>query len=101
MRERDPLEYELQIHQRFAMPVAPLLFTLVGVPLGIRQGRSARSTGALLCALVAFAYHALYVTGRYLALQHWVAPALALWVPNVAFAVLALVLLARARRVVR
>jgi lipopolysaccharide export system permease protein len=98
LRERDPVLYELQIHRRFALPFAPLLFALVGVPLGLRRSRGGRSWGALLCVTIVFAYYALLSVAEFLVEQGGVPPALALWLPNVLFALGAIPLLRRASR---
>ena len=103
----DPLEdvvkktaadYRVEIHRRFALPLAPIFFAATGVALGVRRRRGARSLGAVLCALVAFGYYALLTFGQFLALEGTLPAAVALWIPNAALAVLAVGLLLRARR---
>ncbi len=89
--------YEAQIHRRFALPVAPLLFALTGLPLSLRRSSGARARGALLCALLAGLYYGILSFGQYRAQRGDVPPALALWLPNAAFALLAALLLGRAR----
>lgn len=99
LRRHDPVYYRLHLQRRLALPAAPVLFALVGVPLGIRRARGGRSWGVLLCALAAFAYYALLTFGQALALEGIISPAAALWLPNAAFAGTAWVLLRRERRV--
>jgi lipopolysaccharide export LptBFGC system permease protein LptF len=91
-------EYEVQIHRRFALPVAPMVFALLAVPLALQRGRGARSWGVLLCGLLVTAYYAVLSFGQYLALEGFMPPAVALWLPNVFFGLVALVLLVRASR---
>jgi lipopolysaccharide export system permease protein len=98
LREKDPLDYALQYHRRLALPVAPLLFALVGVPLGLRRVRGARSWGALLCVAVVFLYYALLSLAQFLAASVSVPAWAALWLPNLAFLALAVPLLRRAQR---
>lgn len=98
LREKDPLEYALQYHRRLALPVAPLLFALVGVPLGLRRVRGARSWGALLCVAIVFFYYALLSLAQFLAASAGVPAWAALWLPNLAFLALAIPLLRRAQR---
>jgi len=98
LRETNPLAYEMQMHRRFALPVAPVLFALVGVPLGLRRVRGARSAGAMMCAGLVFLYYALLSLAEFLGIRGGVPPALAIWLPNVAFLGLAIPLLQRARR---
>jgi lipopolysaccharide export system permease protein len=96
LRESPP-SYATNLHRRFAMPFAPALFALVGVPLGIRRRRGARSYGVILCALLAFGYYALHSFCELLATESGYPPQL-VWLPNVAYAAVGAFLLARARR---
>ncbi len=98
VRDKKRWRYEIQLHQRMALPFAPALFAIVGVPLGLRRTKGARSYGALLCVALVFGYYALLSTGVYLAENQLVSAALSLWLPNAVFAVLAAALVARARR---
>jgi lipopolysaccharide export system permease protein len=98
LRRHDAVYYRLHLQRRLALPFAPFLFALVGVPLGIRRVRGGRSWGILLCALLAFGYYALLTFGQALALAGAISEAAALWLPNAALAGTAWVLLRRARR---
>jgi lipopolysaccharide export system permease protein len=94
---RNPIEYRLQIHRRYALPLAPLLFALLGVPLAARRTRSGRSWGVLLCAGLVGAYYGALTFSQYLALAGTLPAGVALWVPNALCAIAAVLLLARAR----
>lgn len=96
-REREPEPYLVQWHRRLALPVAPLLFGLVAVPLGLRRTRGARSWGTFLCIVLVFAYYVLLSLGQFLGEAGFVPAALSLWLPNAAFAAAAIPLLRRAR----
>jgi lipopolysaccharide export LptBFGC system permease protein LptF len=94
-----PIDHELDLQRRLSAPAAPLLFGLVGLPIGMRRTRGARAWGALWCAGVAFLYYGLQMFTAFLAEQGWLRAAAALWLPNAGFAALAAWLLLRARRV--
>lgn len=96
--ERRPVKYETQLHRRFAVPVAPIVFALLAVPMGLRRVRGARSAGALTCVAVAFAYYVLLSLAEFLAEDTAVPPVVALWLPNVVFVGVAIPLLRRANR---
>jgi len=98
LREDEPEPYLLQLHRRFALPFAPIVFALVAVPLGLRRVRGARSLGAMLCVALTFGYYVLLSFGEYLGEEGVVHPALALWLPNAAFLTISIPLLRRARR---
>jgi lipopolysaccharide export system permease protein len=97
LRRQDPTYYRLQLQRRFALPAAPVLFAVVGVPLAARRGRGGRAWAIVRCALVAFGYYALLVLGRRLAFADALPAAAALWLPNATFAAVAWLLLRRPR----
>ena len=96
-RERTREPYEIQIHRRLALPVAPVLFVLVGVPLGMRRTRGARSYGVLVCVGLVFVYYTLLSLGEYAGEEGLLPTALAMWLPNAAFGAVAVPLLRRMR----
>jgi len=98
LREADPVEYELQLHRRFAIPVAPILFALIAVPLGLRRSGSTRSWGAFVALVIVFLYYSLMTFAQFLARGGWLGPAVALWTPNALNLGVAAVLIHRARR---
>jgi lipopolysaccharide export system permease protein len=95
IKTREP--YEIQLHRRLALPVAPLLFALVGVPLGMRRARGARSYGVLVCVALVFAYYTLLSFGEVLGEEGSLPVLVAIWLPNVAFGLVAAALLRRVR----
>jgi lipopolysaccharide export system permease protein len=97
LREEPP-QYALHLHQRFAAPLAPALFALVGVPLGMRRTRGARSLGVLWCAALAFLYYLIGAFAEFLCLQGWLTAWAAPQLPNLAFVGLGTWLLLRAGR---
>jgi lipopolysaccharide export system permease protein len=98
LRVKTPERYEIQRHRRLALPFAPILFAFLGVALGIRRSRGARSFGMLLCIGLVFAYYALLSFGSYLAEAGALPVAPAVWIPNLVFGATAIPLLVRARR---
>ena len=93
-----PPSYAMNLERRYALPAAPALFALVGVPLGMQRKRGARSYGVIVCALLAFGYYALVSFGESLATEKGFPPRLAAWLPNLIYAAVGTVLLVRARR---
>jgi lipopolysaccharide export system permease protein len=96
--ERDPTEYALEAERRFALPLAPLLFALLAVPLGLRTARGGRSWGILICIAMALGYYALLALGEFLARAGVASPAGAFWLPNALVGAAATAMLLRASR---
>jgi lipopolysaccharide export system permease protein len=79
-----------EFHKRWAVSLVCLVFGLLGVGLGTNTNRRNQKSGGLVLSLgVIVAYWILYVTAEGLARGGQVPPALAIWTPNVLFAVFA------------
>lgn len=96
--QRNPLEYELEIHRRRTLPFAPLLFAGVAVPIALASEKRGRSLGLLLVVFVAFGYYALTAVMESMAQLAWLSVGIASWIPNILFAALGLSLTLFERR---
>jgi LPS export ABC transporter permease LptF/LPS export ABC transporter permease LptG len=86
--------YYVELHKRFALPMAALMFTLVGFPLGIRSHRGGRAVALGFSFGIVVSYYILYTSMEGFALRGRLPAGIAVWVPN---AILALVGLAMMR----
>lgn len=96
--EWTPAQVQAHYHRRLAIPFAPFVFAMLGVPLGLRRSQSARSWGVLVCVGLVASYYMLLSFGHFLAESGRMPALLALWMPNLAFLFASLPLLRRARR---
>ena len=73
----------VEIHKKFSIPIACIVFVLVGAPLGIlsRRGNMAASGGIGLFFFIL--YWAFLIAGEELADRQIISPAMAMWSPNV------------------
>ncbi|MBI2914293.1 MAG: LptF/LptG family permease [Firmicutes bacterium] len=92
---RQPL---VQLHFKLALPLASLIFAVVGAPLGLQPHRSASSIGFGLSIVVIFVYYVLMTVGSALGQGGYLPPALAAWLENMVLGGVGLVLLLRASR---
>jgi LPS export ABC transporter permease LptF/LPS export ABC transporter permease LptG len=90
-RDRQPALVEL--HWRFALPVAAIVLALVGIPLGISTRKGGKSLGVMLSLLLFFVYYILMAFGRSFAMQGRVSPVIGLWLANVLFALAGIMML--------
>ena len=85
----------VELHQRFAFPVACLVFALIAVPLGAQPRRGGRAAGSLLAVVVIAAYYLLFILGAGLARQGVLPPSVGMWIANVVLALIGVALLPR------
>jgi len=99
-RDRGPhwRDARVELHQRFAFPVACFVFALIAIPLGAQPRRGGRAAGSLLAIVIIAAYYLLLVTGAGYARQGLVLPATGMWAANVVLTVIALALFPRMER---
>jgi len=93
-REGQPsAPYYVELHKRFALPVAALVFTLVGFPLGIRSHRGGRAAALALSFGIVVGYYILYNSMEGFALRGRIPAGVAVWIPNAILAVTGALLL--------
>ena len=85
--------YRIELHNRFAVPVACLVLMLLGVPLGVNSRRGGKSAGFVLTILLVFVYYFLSSTGIQLGHQSRLPAFIAVWAANVLFATAGIFLL--------
>jgi LPS export ABC transporter permease LptG len=88
-------EARIELYQRLALPVACLVLSLVGIPLGISSRRSGKSTGVVITVIVVFLYYTLLISGIGLAREEKLPVGLAVWGADIFFAIFGLILLLR------
>jgi len=81
----DATPQEVELHKRYAIPFACIVFGLIGVPLGIQPRRSGRSFGFIFSILVLLLYYISLTGSEILALRKTLPPYLAGWGPNFIF----------------
>jgi lipopolysaccharide export system permease protein len=82
----------VELNKRFILALAPLLFALVAVPLGIRSHRSGKGGGFSLALGVFLVYYVLLSFAKTLVVEsHF--PVVLLWLPNLLFLIGGLTLL--------
>jgi LPS export ABC transporter permease LptF/LPS export ABC transporter permease LptG len=99
---RDPAKRQaalVELHYRLALPIASLVLTLVGIPLGLSTRKGGKAVGVVLTILIVFVYYILMAFGLGFAKQGRLNPAIGLWLANVAFAAAGALMLSHLRRV--
>ncbi|KXB97863.1 MAG: hypothetical protein AA908_00110 [Chlorobi bacterium NICIL-2] len=90
--DRQARQYEVEIQKKYAIPVACLVFVLVGCPLGIRTRGGSFGTSALISVGFYILYWACLIGGEKLA-DRQILPPEVMWSANVLLAAIGVVLI--------
>jgi lipopolysaccharide export system permease protein len=88
----------IEVHRKFAIPFACIVFAVIAFPLALQPGRSVRARGLTTSLVVIFAYYVLLSAGQALAEQRQVPPAAGLWLANLVLLPIGGLLIHRAGR---
>ncbi len=73
----------VEFHRRLALPFACVVFSLIALPLSIRTAWAHRSVGFGVSLGIILLYYLLLTAGETFGKRGMLAPAIALWIPNV------------------
>ena len=91
-------EYQVEIHKKFSIPAACIVFTLIGAPLGAQIRRHGATVSVAISLTFFWVYWLFLIGGEELADRGFVEPALAMWAPNLTFSCLGIILIYRFTR---
>lgn len=92
---KSSIEAAIELHQRFALPLACLLLALVGIPLGVSSRKAGKSAAFVITVFLAFLYWMGLISLIGLARRQTLPVPVAVWTPNAVLAVVGAVLMAR------
>jgi LPS export ABC transporter permease LptG len=101
LRYRGPerVEMGIELHRRFAFPLACLVLAIVGIPLGIGTRKGGKSAGYVNAIFLAFfCYYGSWIWLTKMARTQMLPIPLAAWLPNVVLGAIGLVFVARMER---
>ncbi len=87
------VEAGVEYHRRFALPLACLLLAIVGIPLGTSSRKAGKSGAFVLTVALAFLYYMALISLTGLAEQGRLSVPVAVWTPDVVFALVGIGLL--------
>ncbi len=91
-------KYLVEFHKKLAIPVACLVFVLLGIPMAVSTSRSGRGVSITLALAVYLVYYLCLVGGEKVADRGLVDPALAMWSGNLLLTAVGVVLFVRSVR---
>ena len=90
--------YEVEIQKKFALAAACFIFVLLGAPIALRFPRGGVGLTIGVSLVVFGLYYVGLIAGESLARRGMVPPVVSMWIANLVFGTLALILLARMGR---
>ncbi|ALO14564.1 lipopolysaccharide ABC transporter permease [Salinivirga cyanobacteriivorans] len=94
----DIVSYEIERHKRFAFPFSTFILAIIGMALSSRKTRGGIGLNIGLGIALTFTYIMFQQVTTVFAVNASLNPALAVWVPNIVYALIALLLFKRASK---
>jgi len=91
-------EIIIELHKKFTLPFACIVFGIIGVPLGISKHRSGKSRGFVIGLMVIMIYYVLQIGGEALGETGMLPPAAGAWISNILVGVVGIYLLITAAK---
>ena len=80
--ERKRSELRAELSRRFALGIAPVVFMLLGIPLGIRTSRRESNIGVAISLSVMILYYAFLIMAKSLSKRPEFYPHVIIWIPS-------------------
>lgn len=90
--------YEIEYHRRFSFPFATFILTIIGVSLASRKVRGGIGLQIGFGLLLSFSYIMFMQVSSTFATNGSLSPFIAVWIPNIVYAIIAIYLLIRASK---
>lgn len=91
-------KYWVEIHKKYALPAACIIFVLIGAPLGVMVKKGGFGTAASISLLFFVIYWAFLIAGEKLADRNMLSPFLGMWAANILIGIMGVLLTVRAAK---
>ncbi len=96
--KEDIRSFKVEIHKKYSISFAIIIFVMIGIPLGMMTKTSGAGTSFAISSVVFLIYYISLVAGESLASKGFVSPFLSMWISNIIFLVIAVILIYHSRR---
>ncbi|MBN1327791.1 MAG: LptF/LptG family permease [Candidatus Cloacimonetes bacterium] len=91
--ENDINKYLVELHKKYSIAVACLIFVLIGAPIGMMTRTSGIGMAFTVSSFVFLIYYGTLTLGEELADKGVISPFIAMWISNIIFAILGIYLI--------
>ena len=91
--QRDIYKYQVEVHKKYAIAVACLIFVLIGAPIGMMTRTSGVGMAFSVSSFVFLIYYGALTLGEELADKGQISPFIAMWIANIVFGILGIYLI--------
>jgi lipopolysaccharide export system permease protein len=95
VNDKEVLDYRTTMHFKTSIPLTPLIFVIIAVPLAIIPLRSSRAMGMGLSLLIVLVYYSMFIVFQKIGTAGVLPPAIAAWTPNFLLLIVGAVLMRR------
>ena len=81
--KREKNKYNVEIHKKFSVPIACIIFILLGMPLGIMSKGGNMGMSVSISLGIFIIYWCFLILGEDLADKTLIEPSIAMWAPNI------------------
>ena len=96
--EREIEKYDVEIHKKYAIPAACIIFVLIGAPLGVMVKKGGFGVAASISLLFFLIYWAFLIGGEKLAERGFFSPFIGMWAANILLGLLGIILTIKTNR---
>jgi lipopolysaccharide export system permease protein len=96
--DREIEKYEVEIYKKYAIPVACIVFILIGAPLGVMVRKGGFGVAASISLLFFLIYWAFLIGGEKLAERGFFSPFIGMWAANFLLGFLGIILTIKTNR---
>ncbi len=90
--EREIEKYDVEIYKKYALPVACIVFILIGAPLGVMVKRGGFGVAASISLFFFLLYWAFLIGGEKLSERDIISPFIGMWAANILLTILGIML---------
>ncbi|HEY7751315.1 MAG TPA: LptF/LptG family permease, partial [Ignavibacteriaceae bacterium] len=97
-KERDIAKYEVEIHKKYSIPAACIIFILIGAPLGVMVKKGGFGVAASISLFFFLLYWAFLIGGEKLAERGFFSPFTGMWAANILLGIAGIILTIKTNR---